>query len=442
MATPVVIDSAGGRAFIGGTAVPVRESGIRGELRIGGAGGPLLRPLSFGERSRLAAWALGTPETLPDFCRGVLRAATVEPGTCDLGVQEILALFLAGAGEDAPPFAEAALSVARAAGWEFEQVYRAEAAEVDRLAVYLGGRPADSGWTRIVFAASDGGIEAIRRELAERLLKRAEPYADEPTVPAPAAGFVPTFGTSAATATGTEPPPDRQAPGSEPKAASVLPAATSASHPRPEPAYLRVQAPASAPRHPANPPATGRPAATGPRTDSAARAARLRWSVTEPASRPPRPVGSFPEQRPTLPFGPDSAGGSGPAGVGIAARMAAETRAPAIMPSVMPSVMPSTRTEARPPSPPARIPHNAMAATQASLSAAPAPAGPPLAGPVADPDPGCAMGRIRASNREALLEPEAAPPPAAASVAEWAASLADELAELLDREADLRGIER
>jgi hypothetical protein len=175
MRNSVVIDTVGGQAFIGGVSIAVQEAGKRGELHVGGSAGPILRPITFGERIRLVTRAAASPAALDTVCAGVLQAATVQPGRADRFVQEILALTLAGADQEAPGFAETILLVAQAARWELSQLYEAEAAEVDRLAVALVGRPSDSGWTRIIFARSEETLESIRRELAEQLLQRGDP---------------------------------------------------------------------------------------------------------------------------------------------------------------------------------------------------------------------------------------------------------------------------
>jgi hypothetical protein len=179
MRSSVILDTASGQALIGGTVMAVSQAGPGGELQIGGSSGPILRPLRFGERTRVVVSAASSPSALDSLCRGILHAATVQEGTGDRTVQEVLALALAGADQEAPSFAASALRVARAAGWEFNQLYEAEAAEVDRLAIYLGGPTPDSGWNRIVFASSADTLEGVRRELGEQLLKRADPFAGD-----------------------------------------------------------------------------------------------------------------------------------------------------------------------------------------------------------------------------------------------------------------------
>ncbi len=187
MQQSVIIDTASGHALIGTTLVPVRAAGPHGEIQVGGSSGPILRPLTFGERTRLVTRAAVAPTALDSLCSNVLQTSLVQPGQADRLIQEILALLLAGADQEAPPFAETALRVTRAAGWELRQLYEAEAVEVDRLAIYLGGRPHDSGWTQIVFAGSEESLESLRRNFAEQLLRRVDPFADtqetEPTPP-------------------------------------------------------------------------------------------------------------------------------------------------------------------------------------------------------------------------------------------------------------------
>jgi hypothetical protein len=194
MRPTVIIDTASGQALIGNTLVPARAAGTHGELQVGDVSGPVLRPLTFSERTRLVTRAAVAPTALDSLCASVLHAATVQPGRhADRMVQEILALTLAGADQDAPVFAETVLRVARATGLELRQLYEAEAAEVDRLAMYLGGPPADAGWTRIVFARGEETLESIRQELGARLLQRADAFAAAITAEPVTAAAPPAF---------------------------------------------------------------------------------------------------------------------------------------------------------------------------------------------------------------------------------------------------------
>lgn len=190
MLNPVIFNIAQGLAIVNGVVIPISLAGSHGELRI--ADGATLRPLSFGERSRVVAWALTTPSAnaIDSLCGGILQTSRMDSGatSLDRSVLEILALALAGADSSAPTFVETALKIARAAGWSMSDIYSAEAAEIDRLALYLGdiNEPSiDDGWTHIVFAEPEQNFNTqdadpfseLRRDLAERLLKRGDPNA-------------------------------------------------------------------------------------------------------------------------------------------------------------------------------------------------------------------------------------------------------------------------
>lgn len=165
-----------GLATLGGTAVAIAPVGSNGEVQIGGPDGPILRPLQFGERSRLVLYALSSSQAQETLCTLILQAAMVQPGSGDRRVQEVLALALAGAGQpEAPLFPAAALLVAHEAGWDPIQLSEATAAEVDQLAMYLGGTRPQTGWTKIMLApSSPDELEVLRADLADDLLQRAE----------------------------------------------------------------------------------------------------------------------------------------------------------------------------------------------------------------------------------------------------------------------------
>ncbi len=179
-----------GFAQIGAVRVALERAGTAGELRVGGAGGPVLRPLSFGERTRIVAGLAGSPQAVDRLGAAIAAAALVEPGPADALLLEILALAMAGAdGPDTPHFSAAALTVARTLGSDLRQLYALEAAEVDRLARYLAGplAPAatDDGWQQVIFlAASPTSLEAIQRQLVLQLLARGTPEAHASDLPA------------------------------------------------------------------------------------------------------------------------------------------------------------------------------------------------------------------------------------------------------------------
>ncbi len=171
----VTIDAFRGEARLGRTMIPVAVAGVRGELRVGGPGGPTLRPLTFGERDRAAAYAAMSSDARQELNAAILAAATVRPGTGDPIVHEIVALVLAGAGiKDAPAFSECALRIAQATGWDYRQLADGEAANIDRLALSLH-RSESEAWSRLVLAEDPAGeFDSIRAELIDNLLRRAQ----------------------------------------------------------------------------------------------------------------------------------------------------------------------------------------------------------------------------------------------------------------------------
>ncbi|MFL7792785.1 MAG: hypothetical protein AB8I69_11645, partial [Anaerolineae bacterium] len=175
-ATRVVIDSLRGEALLGETVVAIADAGSSGELQVGGVRGPILRPLTFGERTRAVSRAALSPLPRENVCAGILDMATVQPGAANRAIQEILALILAGGDqEQAPSFAETVLLVARGTGWGPAQLADTPAAEIDRIAIHLGGRQRESSWNRLLLASSPADeLASIRDDLADDLLKRVD----------------------------------------------------------------------------------------------------------------------------------------------------------------------------------------------------------------------------------------------------------------------------
>ena len=172
----VTIDAFRGEARLGRTMIPVAVAGVRGELRVGGAEGPTLRPLTFGERDRAAAHAAMSSDAREELSAAIVAAATVRPGTGDPIVHVIVALVLAGAGiDDAPAFSECALRIAQATGWDYRQLADGEAASIDRLALSLHRSESEARWNRLVLAEDPAEeLDSIRAELIDNLLRRAQ----------------------------------------------------------------------------------------------------------------------------------------------------------------------------------------------------------------------------------------------------------------------------
>jgi hypothetical protein len=135
--------------------------------------GPMIRSLSFGERSRIVWSAAGSSQPRQSVCRGIVSAATVEAGECDEMTLDVLSLALAGAALDAPSYTESVLLVAKACGWNPDELADMPAGEVDRIAMQLVAPREDSSWNRIVFASGGDSLEGLRDELADNLLSRA-----------------------------------------------------------------------------------------------------------------------------------------------------------------------------------------------------------------------------------------------------------------------------
>jgi hypothetical protein len=165
-----------GELVLGEMVVPVADAGPRGELRVGGPQGPVLRPVAFGERTRVVARAASSSAPRDGVAAALLRCATVEDGQLDRVVAEIAALLLAGAGDDGPPFSVTLLRVAQGSGWTPAQIAEAEAVEIDRLAAALGNPAATADeWNRLVLVAEPArAFDDLRDELADTLLARIE----------------------------------------------------------------------------------------------------------------------------------------------------------------------------------------------------------------------------------------------------------------------------
>ncbi len=153
--------------------MPVAPAGPNGEIQLGGIDGPVLRPLTFGERAVAVSLAAASTSPRVNLCAELLRLATTHGGVAEQTTQEILALVLAGAELDAPPFVETTLLVAQATGWDAAQIARTQAVDIDRLAAFVRTPPPGSAWNTLLLAPrQDELLDAIRARLADRLLRR------------------------------------------------------------------------------------------------------------------------------------------------------------------------------------------------------------------------------------------------------------------------------
>ena len=172
----IILDLGRGFALAGGTTIPVAPAASPGALRVGGPEGTVLRPLAFLERTRLCREAAALANPGEALAMAVSQAATVSAGTGEADHIDVLALYLAGAdAEDTVDFSTAVLTLVSVTGTPLAAFAEAPAAEVDRLAADLISAHEDDGWTAIRFAEADRGeqdLAALRRELAQNLLRR------------------------------------------------------------------------------------------------------------------------------------------------------------------------------------------------------------------------------------------------------------------------------
>ena len=168
---PVSFDWTRDVVHLGERECPVAVAGAHGEVRLGGDDGPVLRPLTFGERWRAVSRARASAAPSIALARLVHETATVRAGTFDLLGQQVVALALAHDQAATLSYADTAILLSRAGGAGLAAIDDVEAAEVDRLALRLGD--AADEWTRIAFGAPRAGsLEQIRESLAQLLLRR------------------------------------------------------------------------------------------------------------------------------------------------------------------------------------------------------------------------------------------------------------------------------
>lgn len=181
----ILLDPATGYGIIADHRFPLAFAGTGGELQLNGEHGPVLRPLRFGERSRLVWQATSTARPHSSVIASIAQCAEVRAGEANLAIQQIVALVLAGAELEAPPFTETTLLISQRAGADLRQLAVLDAAEVDRLALCLVAEPSESEWNTLMFGQRvSSDLDTIRDELAERLLRRGRIRPDVPAAPA------------------------------------------------------------------------------------------------------------------------------------------------------------------------------------------------------------------------------------------------------------------
>jgi hypothetical protein len=196
----IEFDDLRGEVRAGDHRAECRRAGPPGAVRVGGDEGPVLRPVTFGERSAAAAAALPAPEPRDRLCAALTAMATVSKGPLDDDLRALVVLALAGADDErAPSFADTALRVLAATGGDLGSLLDAPALEVDRLAIAVqeqevaaAAAAETGGWTRVEFGGPAPSLAELRRRLADHLLARAAAPAsgrapEEPASPPPGA---------------------------------------------------------------------------------------------------------------------------------------------------------------------------------------------------------------------------------------------------------------
>ena len=173
----VEFDEQRGEVRAGGARAAYAPAGRDGEVR---AGGTVVRPVTFAERSRAVATARAASQPEATLYSALRRVAVVGDTALDGDLLDVVVLALAGADVDgAPPFAETAVVVLRSTGGELRSLLTAPAIEVDRLAVALAPGD-DDGWTRVAFGGAAPTVASVRERLAAALLGRAAVAVGEP----------------------------------------------------------------------------------------------------------------------------------------------------------------------------------------------------------------------------------------------------------------------
>jgi hypothetical protein len=179
MTAGVILDLGHNRALVGNETLDVRVAAgsAVGALRVGTA---VLRPLRFGERTRLVAQARSGG--IAAVGQAVLATACLD-GEASGPAVEALALHLAGARDDQSDrlgFCDAAAAVAHSYGWRPAELAEADAMLVDDLAaatIEAHATDRADGWTRVILdgSAPVEGVQtaaAVRDRLCADLVRR------------------------------------------------------------------------------------------------------------------------------------------------------------------------------------------------------------------------------------------------------------------------------
>ena len=172
----VAVDLEAGLVRLGSERVRLHPAAAPDAFQVGDDRGPVLRPLTFGERTLLL---FGTPPSgiAARVAAAALLACGDAPETEALRVA--VSLALAGGAEDAPAFSECASLALRQDGWDERRVREAPALVVDRLSRREDRPPPEDGWNRFVFPAPEPDLDALVSRMVENLCARSASPAGE-----------------------------------------------------------------------------------------------------------------------------------------------------------------------------------------------------------------------------------------------------------------------
>ena len=184
----IAFDSHSGEIRLGSRTVVATAMGSFGEIRLHGPDGTVLRPLTFGERNLLTRRAGESSSPNEEVATSIRDAAIVTRGSGpadqerDL-TEKAVALMLAGATVEAPCFDTVTFLLGRSGGWALADIAGATASEVDRIASSLTPKQTPGslgdGWHRIVLideknSARGEDLSVLVADLAGRLLARLD----------------------------------------------------------------------------------------------------------------------------------------------------------------------------------------------------------------------------------------------------------------------------
>ena len=186
------------------------------------ARGPLVRALKFEERSMLLGDAADR-----DVASLVADAALVSAGVASDDVRVAASLALAGGGEKAPAFPDCVEFVEQQYGWNEKRVGETMALVIDRLCSAMVQQDAN-GWKQIVFEKSDADLGTLISQMASNLSQRAVTQnreADPVTTDTPKSQSPPSHQSSHSVSKSEFEPEQRSSPahGSMKSVSSVLP---------------------------------------------------------------------------------------------------------------------------------------------------------------------------------------------------------------------------